>query len=173
MKYNNRLAIGGIGAFLVLFLVGCPAPNDEARFEQEMREQLQDILAIWNLGNLDLVDEVYAQDVVRHSVDVEESIVGREALKEYIATIRTAYPDFHLEFDNVITRYGWVVTQWTVTGTNTGPSPDMPPTGRQVRVSGVVISKVVDGKTTEDWGYWDQAALLGQLGFTFIPPEVP
>ncbi len=161
-----------IGVILLFFLTGCEAPNDDARFEEEMREQFQESMEIWNEGNLDLVDEFYSPDAVRHSVDIEESIVGAEALKEYITGLRTAYPDFNVQGEIVVASDGWSVSQWTVTGTNTGPSEDMPPTGRSIQISGATISQVVDGKTVEEWVYYNNAAILEQLGFTFLPPEI-
>ena len=63
----------------------------------------------------------------------------------------------------------FVVDHWTVEGTHTGPlhSPSgavFPPTGRSVTLQGTLTSEVKDGKVARSWGYFDMAALLGQLG---------
>ena len=172
MRYRNYLIPAIIGVIIIPFLIGCEAPNDDARFEEEMRERFQDSREIWNEGNLDMVEELYAPDAVRHHVDIEESVVGVEALKEYITGLRTAYPDFTVEGEIVVARDGWSVSQWTVTGTNTGPTEELPPTGREIQISGATISQVVDGKTVEEWVYYNEAAVLEQLGFSFVPPEI-
>jgi predicted ester cyclase len=45
-----------------------------------------------------------------------------------------------------------------------------------VRVSGVMLTEVRDGKIVGEWSYWDQLSLLVQLGITeqpglFLSPE--
>ena len=47
----------------------------------------------------------------------------------------------------------------------------MPPTGKKVDLSGVLISQVVDGKITEQWAYTNMASRYRQLGFTITPPS--
>jgi predicted ester cyclase len=38
-----------------------------------------------------------------------------------------------------------------------------------VRVSGVMLTEVRDGKIVGEWSYWDQLSLLVQLGITEQP----
>jgi hypothetical protein len=40
-----------------------------------------------------------------------------------------------------------------------------------MKVSGVIINKVVDGKIIEQWVYYNYASALTQLGFIITPPE--
>jgi len=63
------------------------------------------------------------------------------------------------------------VARWTVTGTNTGPMGDLPPTGKKVRFSGVTIFRVVNGKFVEKWTYYNELTILRQLGYTITPPQ--
>jgi len=127
-------------------------------------------LAIWNEGNLDLVDELYAPGYVRHFVNMDEDVVGLDAFKEEITEFLTGFPDLFVTLDEIIVSSDKVAFRWTLTGTNTGPLDELPATGRSVQVSGVVISHLVDGKVVEDWLYYNQGALLQQLGFALVPP---
>ena len=61
----------------------------------------------------------------------------------------------------------------TLTGTNTGPREGQPATGKKIRLSGVTISRIVNGKIAEEWLYYNAAAFLTQLGFTITPPPAP
>lgn len=128
-------------------------------------------LAIWNDGNLDFVDELYAPDFVWHVVDIDEDVVGVVAFKELVTSFRTAFPDFHVTFDEVLVAGEKTVIRWTMTGTNTGPFQDLPPSGQPVRLHGVAISRSVDGKTAEVWQYYNQLSMLQQMGFTLAPPS--
>lgn len=54
--------------------------------------------------------------------------------------------------------------RWTAEGTNSRPFGPVPPTGRRVRVSGLILDRVADGKVVERWEQWDPLAMLQQLG---------
>jgi predicted ester cyclase len=45
----------------------------------------------------------------------------------------------------------------------------IPPTGKQVTVGGITISRLKDGKVIEEWTNWDTLGLLQQLG---VIPEM-
>ena len=152
---------------LLSFVVSCQQAGINAQDEERTRR----VLEIWNTGNLELVDKVFSPDFVFHRVDMYEDIVGTDAFKEYMISLRTTYPDFNVTFDEQIKSGDTFADRWTVTATNTGPG-DFPPTGKKVKVSGASIVKVAEGKIVEEWLYFNQAAMLTQLGFTISPPAV-
>ena len=45
----------------------------------------------------------------------------------------------------------------------------MPPTGKQVTVTGITIARIEGGKLREDWTSWDTLGMLQQLG---VVPEM-
>ncbi len=140
--------------------------------ETEMKALSDKVLEVWNTGNLSLYDTILSPECVLHIVDISEDIIGIEAHKENVSSVRTSYPDFNVTTDELIFTKDKLVTRWTLTGTNTGPSEDLPPTGKQINFSGVTISHVVDGMIIEHWMFYNQAAGLIQLGYTITPPEV-
>ncbi len=165
--------------FLLCFTFGCQQGEDEVLegiTDEEAKALYDAILEIWNEGNLDLVDEFYSADYVRHYVDMFEDIVGIDAYKQWITNTRAIYPDFNVTQDGeMIAKGDKIVSRWIVDGTNTGPlnTPfgSFPSTGKKVRFYGVLILRIVDGKIAEEWLYYNQTSLLQQLGFTFIPPQ--
>ncbi len=138
--------------------------------EKEMKALIDKELKAWNNGNLSMIDETFSAEGVMHIVDSED-LVGIQAKKDYITSTRTSFPDFNVTLDELIIAEDHTIGRWTATGTNTGPMDDSPPTGRKVKYSGVEVARVVDGKTIESWVYYNQAALLIQLGYTITPPE--
>ena len=153
---------------LIASTICCQEKIDD---EKEMKALADKYLELWNEGNLSLCDEILSPEIVRHTVDIYEDIIGIEAFKEYVTSMRTTFPDFNATLDELIIKGDNIVARWTVTGTNTGPFGDLPPTGKKVKYSGVNISHVIDGKLIEEWVYFNQAAFLTQLGFTITPPE--
>ena len=45
----------------------------------------------------------------------------------------------------------------------------IPPTRRRATVSGAMVTEARNGKLVRGWFYWDQLALLSQLGITEQP----
>jgi predicted ester cyclase len=56
------------------------------------------------------------------------------------------------------------VTRWSFTGTHHGEFMGLAPAGKQVTTSGIVISRIVEGKIVEEWEEWDTLGFLQQLG---------
>jgi len=167
---------------LLCFTFGCQKQVTEevpeGITEEEAKAFMDATLEIWNEGNLDLVDEFYSADYVRHYVDIYEDIVGIDAYKQWITNTRTIFPDFNVTQDGEMVAKGdKIVSRWIVEGTNTGPlnTPfgSFPSTGKKARFYGVSIFQIVDGKIVEEWLYFNQASLLQQLGFTLTPPQPP
>lgn len=160
-------------AFLLLlcFPFSCQRQASDAISEEEAKALSERILQIWNEGNLALVDEIYTPECVRHDCGLPEDVVGLEALKSYFEFYRTAFPYMNMTIQETIVKGDKIVWHWTLTGTNTGPMGEAPPTGKEVRLSGVSIARVVNGKIAEVWDYYNQASLLQQIGFTITPPQ--
>ena len=59
--------------------------------------------------------------------------------------------------------------RWTFTGNHTGPG-SFPPTGKKVQVTGISISRIVNGKVAEEWVETDNLSAVQQLGFTLTSP---
>ena len=85
----------------------------------------------------------------------------------------TAFPGSKFEVLLTIAQGDYVVMNWKVSGSNTGPlqapsGVSIPPTGKKATLMGSTTSQVKNGKVTHTWAYWDMASLLGQLGL--LPP---
>jgi steroid delta-isomerase-like uncharacterized protein len=119
----------------------------------------------WELAgdNPDLIDEVYAPDVVWHEPD--QDIHGSEEAKQFIRTYNTAFPDLNVTVEDVIAEGDKVVTRVTIRGTHQGETEEFgPPTGRHIEVKGITISRIEGGKIVEDWDSYDNLSSLQQLG---------
>jgi len=164
-------------ALLLCLTFSCQRQGEVGITEEEVQAIADRVLEIWNEGNLDLIDELYAPDYVRHYVDIYEDIVGIDAYKKWVTDTRTTYPDFTVIIEETIFKDDKIVSKFKVTATNTGPlnTPfgELPPTGKKIQFLGVTIMHIVDGKIIEDCIYFNQASVLQQLGFTFTPPQPP
>jgi steroid delta-isomerase-like uncharacterized protein len=118
----------------------------------------------WELAdNPDILDEVYAPDVVWHEPDQE--IRGLEQAMQFVPTYNTAFPDMSVTVEDVIAEGEKVVTRVTLRGTHQGETEEFGlPTGRQVELKGITISRIEGGKIVEEWDAYDNLSAMQQLG---------
>jgi predicted ester cyclase len=64
---------------------------------------------------------------------------------------RTAFSDFRISVKDLIAEGDKVASRVVASGTNTGELMGMPPTGKQVSVSGMEMAHIKDGKVVERW----------------------
>jgi len=124
---------------------------------------------IWNEGNLDAIDEMYGDDMVMHDIAEGADYHGRDRFKEWAANILEAFPDLHIEMDDVLVGERKATMQWTFSGTHDGPlhaTEDIviDPTNESVRFEGATILASDGDRVTEAWWYYDMYGMLQQLG---------
>ncbi len=118
----------------------------------------------WCQGNLAAADHLCSPDFQWHFGGMPD-VTNLAAFKQLVADLLAAFPDYSCsvsaprvaEGDLVVTRYAW-------TGTQRGPFMGIPPTGRQVAMTGITIDRVADGKVVEEWCEENFQALMKQLG---------
>jgi steroid delta-isomerase-like uncharacterized protein len=120
---------------------------------------------VWNQGRDATVDELMVPDGVAHGLgDSEQDVHGPAEFKVFAANMRGAIPDIHIRIDDILAEGNLVAVRITLKGTHTGPGFGVEPSGRSVRIQGIVILRVVQGKLVEGWNSYDQLGLLRQIG---------
>lgn len=122
-----------------------------------------------NQGDFLMLDEVIHPDYVHRSPD--QALQGRQALRELITGYRSAFPDLHIELEELVDGGDKTVVTFTLTGTHQGQLMGIPATGGQVKVSGMILSRFEDGRIVEEFELLDTLSLLQQLGMVSIDPE--
>ena len=85
---------------------------------------------------------------------------GREAVIATAQSFMIAFPDLHVQMDDLVIREEDAVYHWTLTGTNTGRDG----TGKAVRISGFEVWKIgEDGLIAESQGQFDSEDYQRQL----------
>lgn len=118
-------------------------------------------------GNVDLIDELCAEDVVDYSPTWE--VHGRDALKEHLNGFLEAFGDFSATVEDVVAEGDTVAMRVTVRGTHEGEFMGIEPTGRSFEIGNMVFTRIEDGQIVERWVQPDMLGLLRQLGVEAIP----
>ncbi|MDJ1430601.1 ester cyclase [Halostagnicola sp. A-GB9-2] len=123
---------------------------------------------IWTDGNLDAIDEIFAETFVLHDPSTDERQQGPQEYREYVETYREAFPDVAYEVEAVIGEGEMVALRYTAQGTHEGSFMGIEPTDERVSVSGMEMYRVEDGKIAEMWTNYDALGLLQEVGA--VPP---
>jgi predicted ester cyclase len=103
-----------------------------------------------------LADQIFAQDVVFHGTSGDGELRGIDAVKEFVAGYRRAFPDAHSTVEDQVAEGDKVVTRWRAQG--------MPTDDRDFVMDGVTIERIADDRIVEIWVARDELGLLKQLG---------
>lgn len=118
--------------------------------------------------------DLHAENVAHHSPDRPEAARGREAVGGWYRGWFRGFPDLDVKPLRTFGQGDWVVREYAVSGTHTGPFPgpkgeSIPPTNRRIEVPFATLFRVEGGQVTEVHEYFDQLSLLAQLGLMELP----
>lgn len=106
----------------------------------------QFVEAVWNQGQLELIDELVADDYIGRIRCADTDIVGQLGVRQLVSSRRRAYPDLHIKIEDEIAEDDRVVTRWRATATARGADS---PTGRTECCQGISIIRFLAGKQVD------------------------
>lgn len=125
----------------------------------------------WNKGNLDVVDELVADNFVIHDPSQPKEVRGHEGLKQYATAFRTTFPDLYITFEDMVAEGDKVASRITLRGTHKGELAGIPATGKQVTITGISIDRTEAGMFVETFVSMDALGMLQQLGVVPTPGQ--
>jgi predicted ester cyclase len=119
---------------------------------------------ILNGRRLDMFATTRGPKFVAHGVYVPDGMTSAQAARAQFLAAFEAFPDLHFTVEDAFSDGEYSVVRWTATGTHLGEWQGIPPTGKSVKVGGIVMARVGGGVFHERWDTWDEVGLLKQLG---------
>ncbi|HET8772843.1 MAG TPA: ester cyclase [Thermoanaerobaculia bacterium] len=113
-------------------------------------------------GNLEVVDELLAEDFVDHS-PFPGLPPTRDGVKMLFGYLRSVFPDLQVNIHEQIADDEKVVTRKTFAGTHQAEFMGAPPSGRPVSFEVIDILTVRDGRIREHRVVFDSLAIQAQL----------
>jgi steroid delta-isomerase-like uncharacterized protein len=109
------------------------------------------------------IDELVAPDATIRT-PLPGDATGAEVLKQVWAVLLRAFPDLHLNVEDLIGEHDKVVARIVVTGTHLGDYMGVAPTGKSIAYDEIFIFRFADGRVVETWGVVDIFSQMKQLG---------
>jgi predicted ester cyclase len=104
-------------------------------------------------GDMTLAPQCYAHDFVDHVGRI--SFRGLEGVQRSTALYRSLFDDLAFDVVDQVAEGDRVASRWVLTGSHRG---------RPVRLWGITISRLREGRIVEDWSAFDGIELLRALG---------
>jgi steroid delta-isomerase-like uncharacterized protein len=120
---------------------------------------------LYRQGVMEAAEEICASDMVAHGTGVApDAPRGPRFVQEDAAAVRAAFSIESLTDDDVIASGDKVVIRWTFHGIHVGPFMGVPATGRRVKIEGIDIFRIANGKIAEFWSGYDLLDLAQMVG---------
>ncbi len=125
-------------------------------------------LEVYNQGKVQLIDELFAPEFVQRWPQPGMAPT-RDGFKQFVTSLRTAFPDLRYTIDDSIESGDKFVTRLTASGTMRGEFAGMPATNKYATWHEIHVVRVANEQIVEHWGLIQELGMLVQLGVIAAP----
>ena len=126
---------------------------------------------LFNQGNLDVADEIVAQDHTLHDPTLPDLPSGPEGDKRIVSLYHGAFPDADITVEDLLAEGDSVAARWVGRGTHQGELMGVPASGNRVEVAGITVYRISGGKIAETWTNYDVMGMMQQIGAVPSPGQ--
>jgi steroid delta-isomerase-like uncharacterized protein len=116
-----------------------------------------------NERNLDAVDEIMADDYIRHDPTDLMKDAGVEEYKQAFSRLIEAFPDGKWSLEEMLEDGDRVIGRWRFKGTYQGQFFNVAPTGKIVSYPIIGVYRIQNDRIAEDWHIYHALGLWGTL----------
>ena len=119
---------------------------------------------VWNQKNEAAIDEMFHQQGKSHGFpDADSVLIGPEGFKAVHRTFVGAFPDLHIDVEDIVTEGDRVAVRWRVSMTHLGDHLGFPATARKGTLDGSSFLIVKNNQVYEGWNQMDLQGLMQRL----------
>lgn len=127
--------------------------------EEVVRKYYNDM---WNKWDFSLADKLLDKQISFRG-SLGSTVVGVPEFKNYMTTVRSAFPDFRNQIEELVGQGDVVAVRLKYTGTHLGPLFGIACTGKRISYRGVAFFGFRVNKIAQGWVLGDVLGLLQQL----------
>ncbi|HEX6984512.1 MAG TPA: ester cyclase [Planctomycetaceae bacterium] len=117
---------------------------------------------VWNERRAETIDELVHPGGVAHHTNGE--LTSAEQFRDIVhKRFLDAFPDLHIEIEDVLAAGDQAVVRWSANGTHLGDGLGVKASRQKVAFRGMTWFVFRDGKIVEGWDCWDHGGLLQAL----------
>lgn len=167
MKQTAKACVLSVLVSAMAALPGCTREAAESPDVARNMAIIRAYVDAANRGDASYLDEYLAPDYVYHGAGGD---MDADGFKAFHAMVLSAFPGLTFGIEDMIAAGDKVVTRWSLHGVQNGEFQGIAPTGREVNVSGIIITRFANGKAVEEWEEANLLGMMQQLGVIPPPP---
>ena len=136
-------------ALILCIMVGCQDKEAMAEVEEQNKEIIRQYFEEIDKGNLAIIDEIFAPDVIYHYRNKTEK--GVDSIMERYLRLDKDFTDLKHTIELQIAEGDMVATCYIGSRTYTGEPRDFMPTGEEISFMDIYIARIKDEKIVEAW----------------------
>ncbi len=165
---------------LLFFTFGCQDKEAMAELEKfkaqkeieaQNKELVKRMYEAFEKGDFEAYKEVVAPEYLWYLPSRSTKPRSREETIEFGKMLRNAFPDFSYNIEELIAGEDRVISIFIFRGTHEGEFQGIPATGNKIEFSGVMITRIENGKIVEDKEEFESLGFMTQLGMELKPKE--
>ncbi len=119
---------------------------------------------VWNQKDESAIDRLFHGEGKAHGFpDPDSALIGPKDFKAVHRDFCGAFPDIHIEIEDIVAEGNRVAIRWKSTMTHLGDHLGFPASGKKGALSGSSFLVARDGKIEEAWNEMDLQALMMKL----------
>lgn len=161
MKTQIKLFVSiYLGIFMV---IGCHAQSQKVVLNSKIAESF---ISTLNRQNYDQFTDLFSENATYEEVCSGRFYTGKTEIKNYIVGTINGIPDTKFELISVTADEKHAAVEWIWVGTNSvgWPQMNIPATNKSIKLKGISIMKIENGKITANRDYWDWNSFMKELG---------
>ena len=123
----------------------------------------RNIEEVWVKGNVDAHEDHSHSHRVTHR-PVHGKMKGHAEHKSHPEAVKNAFSNVRITIDHLIAEGDMAAARLTIHAKHTGEFWGIAPTGKEIKITGMHMYRIEDGKIAEAWSEEDLLGLLRQLG---------
>jgi len=132
--------------------------------EVKIKSFAHTIIDTWNTRVDEKIIQLYSLDYAGDDLTGGKKRSGSEGVKDWLDRVLHAFPNIHYTLIDYVESGDRLVLHWLAEGNHHGSFLKIPASGKQVRINGISILKIENGKIKEGKLFWDLAGVLRQIG---------
>ena len=143
----------------------------QAEVEEQNKGLVKRMYEAWEKGDFEAFKDALAPEYVYYAPSGSTKPMSLEETIEFGKMLHNAFPDLTLSIEELIAAEDIVIYRFIFRGTHEGEYMGIPTTGNKIEISGILISRIENGKVVEEREEVDQLGTMMQLGMELKPKE--
>jgi len=139
--------------------------------EEQNKELVKRVFELWNIGDFEAYKELLSPEYSYYHPSNSTTPMSREEIIEANKILIKNFPDINWSIEELIAKDDKVITRFIFRATHQIDFRGSSPTGNEVGGSGILITRIENGKIVEDKEENDQLGLMMQLGMELKPKD--